>query len=927
MSLFKAREWWETNAGEQETFDKGCLCVANIDNDQDKVDKIIIGSYNGILRIYKPSIKVDEETGKKLTFNPDDVLYEQKLSEPILQVEAGRFISSTEQLALAILHPRKFCVYAVSKSSGNNDRLCHYQLKIAYEHNLKRTSFNFCYGPFGGVKNKDLVCIQSLDGSISILEQDAFSFTRHLPGALLPGPFSYVPSTDSFVTVSSNRYLESYKYQILAVAADSKEDSKSGKKVASDWSLNIGEQAVEICVMHTSTGYMILVATERSIFCVKENGKVIWQKKLDLVPSACTPFFAPSSENIRYILSVHSSENLFIYDKTIMIWAAQIHIEPVAIKVIREGEMKGGIVVLSENGNIQVLYLGTDPELMAPPSMSQNRDMDYAAMDRELKQLQSIIKSKSSSAGVVLPTKRAEDELEFICQPEPQLDSPSIASSEIKEDVPSLTYKVTIKCKAALNDVALSIHIPAPFATPTTLINIPHIDASKPYEHSFPIFMKWNMAPSNLSLSTSIRFNTSQGSPYTATATSKIPLRLFAQNAIPMKANEHKITLNSNTDAVDLAKLFPDILATSQTEPLAAIGLQVFGFKEVVTILASTSKRYRVQSDNFTLVFGVVDELVSRLKAYHTRLGQYHFILSFDSQLPLTEYFAAIDAHFDLRQKENELSKTLGEKTGQLRAVQRRLLTRFKDKTPSPLNNLDTLLDSTYKQILALADSIERNRTLLLKCSCDLEACTRIFCLLLKLWTQTNMDDLEYGILESVLWPNGCSSLSLTQGWHEQVDATITFLLRTSLAKSSKDATLNPQPLQILTDTVKLKKHLALLIDRLSKGGKMMMEGIKESHLVGNNEKKKVEIKKAEPIAKPRPQHRPVPMPSNTSSTAISEEPLPEEEEVAVRKFSKREEPTPKVTLPSLDDLPPLRGGTAREGKTTEDVPDLDDLA
>lgn len=71
-----------------------------------------------------------------------------------------------------------------------------------------------------------------MDGSISILEQDAFSFTRHLPGALLPGPISYIPTSDSFVTVSSSRHAESYKYQVLAVAGDAKEDSKSGKRVA-----------------------------------------------------------------------------------------------------------------------------------------------------------------------------------------------------------------------------------------------------------------------------------------------------------------------------------------------------------------------------------------------------------------------------------------------------------------------------------------------------------------------------------------------------------------------------------------------------------------------------------------------------------------------------------------------------------------------
>ncbi len=32
MSLFKSREWWATVVGEEEQFDLGCLCLANIDN-------------------------------------------------------------------------------------------------------------------------------------------------------------------------------------------------------------------------------------------------------------------------------------------------------------------------------------------------------------------------------------------------------------------------------------------------------------------------------------------------------------------------------------------------------------------------------------------------------------------------------------------------------------------------------------------------------------------------------------------------------------------------------------------------------------------------------------------------------------------------------------------------------------------------------
>ena len=57
------------------------------------------------------------------------------------------------------------------------------------------------------------------------------------------------------------------------------------------------------------------------------------------------------------------------------------------------------------------------------------------------------------------------------------------------------------------------------------------------------------------------------------------------------------------------------------------------------------------------------------------------------------------------------------------------------------------------------------------------------------------------------------------------VDASITHLLRTCLAKAAKDQTVNPSPLSLLKDTQKLKKHIALLCDRLSKGAKLVVEG------------------------------------------------------------------------------------------------------
>lgn len=61
------------------------------------------------------------------------------------------------------------------------------------------------------ILGKDFVCVQSMDGTLSIFEQESFAFNRFLPGALLPGPIQYIPRIDSFITVSSSWQVECYK--------------------------------------------------------------------------------------------------------------------------------------------------------------------------------------------------------------------------------------------------------------------------------------------------------------------------------------------------------------------------------------------------------------------------------------------------------------------------------------------------------------------------------------------------------------------------------------------------------------------------------------------------------------------------------------------------------------------------------------------
>lgn len=89
MSLFKAREFWQTRCEVEERFDHNCLKVTKLNEDHDYV---ITGSHHGTLRIFKPSSELDENNTLS-GYKPTDLLLEKILSSPILQINTGRLVS------------------------------------------------------------------------------------------------------------------------------------------------------------------------------------------------------------------------------------------------------------------------------------------------------------------------------------------------------------------------------------------------------------------------------------------------------------------------------------------------------------------------------------------------------------------------------------------------------------------------------------------------------------------------------------------------------------------------------------------------------------------------------------------------------------------------------------------------------------------
>ena len=59
---------------------------------------------------------------------------------------------------------------------------------------------------------RESICVQSMDGQLSVYEQDMFTFARFLPNILIPGPMGYVRKTNAIVTVTGDHKLEAFTY-------------------------------------------------------------------------------------------------------------------------------------------------------------------------------------------------------------------------------------------------------------------------------------------------------------------------------------------------------------------------------------------------------------------------------------------------------------------------------------------------------------------------------------------------------------------------------------------------------------------------------------------------------------------------------------------------------------------------------------------
>jgi Bardet-Biedl syndrome 9 protein len=303
MSIFKAREWFAAQVGtnQEEEFCASCLCVANIDANVDNYENIVIGGLSGSLTIFGPSR--DKADDAETNASPDETVLETVLDAPILKIAAGRFSSTNDRLCIAVLHPRKLTVFLVIPAEGNVAYGKQYALNRIYSHPLERSAFSFSHGPFGGVKSKDFLCVLSLDGTLTVFEQETPAFSRFLPNFLLPGLFLYVESIDAFVVASSEFTIECYKYKSLAVPTSySNPEELTQKPIAPDWAFSFGENILDIQVVRFEARTILVILCDRSLYALEDFGVIRFAKALEYAPLALASFATDYEDWVRILV-------------------------------------------------------------------------------------------------------------------------------------------------------------------------------------------------------------------------------------------------------------------------------------------------------------------------------------------------------------------------------------------------------------------------------------------------------------------------------------------------------------------------------------------------------------------------------------------------------------------------------------------------
>ena len=495
-----------------------------------------------------------------------------------------------------------------------------------------------------------------------------------------------------------------------------------------------------------------------------------------VVPKRCymsTNFpHLPTLQVQNLLVGTHAA-SVMIYNEKKLIWNAKTNSAPIALAVLNCAKLDGFITILSEDGNLSCNYLGTDPATQPTQLLDSARELDYNDMDEEHRQLQQLIR-QAVNAG------KAEPEEQIVLQYEcpSQLDSSDMSDAATKSCTVRLYLSYSGKEEA--ENVVITVNVPQPFRLAQSSVVVERIEGgAEPIMIPLSFMstsdpLESSLTPTSLQAEVMCCYASPTGEPLTARCSFFLPLSLAGSVIPPVKNPNHKITLETNLPPPPLQVLFDDVVSHSgESTSLSALSFQYNNSTDATILVSKNANRFRLQASHFESLWLLTAELVRRIKIYYAAQGGEPLKIKYTESIPFPNYFEVIESHFQSRLQLAASQQNLSERAHQFRSIQKRLLVRFKDRNPSPLNNLDKLFEDTFKQLLKISEKVDEEQNKLYKASNQLVCATHLILLLVQHRFDMKKEDIK--IFKHYLSPIVVDSP--TQGWEECTDAGMTHLV------------------------------------------------------------------------------------------------------------------------------------------------------
>lgn len=307
--------------------------------------------------------------------------------------------------------------------------------------------------------------------------------------------------------------------------------------------------------------------------------------------------------NARLIVTIISDNGtVLIYDKTTLTWAAQLTDIPVSIVRSNLSGLPGAICTLSENGKIDISYLGSDPQTFQVPPLNLQK-LNFEKTQSELINLEKEITAAINVNEILTFNRSIKEDLNV----QILFNEPKQLKNSTKLPLPTshpdhiliVPAQIILSAHALIKHIQVELICPLSLKVNKSIYSIDQMCVEQSNQFDIQLYMQRDFEVCGTAITVVISYFREQNIPSVIEKTELLPLSIFHRLCTPEKTADIHITISTDqVNAPTLGQLFADHFQLDASQNVLAFQ-SIHTGRIVTIIMAKNSNRYRLLKTNF----------------------------------------------------------------------------------------------------------------------------------------------------------------------------------------------------------------------------------------------------------------------------------------------------------------------------------------